>query len=103
DDNRAEHVPGCNMAFRRSTLLGIGGFDPQFRAAGDDVDICWRWSDAGLTIGFAPAALVWHHRRSSVRAYFKQQAGYGVAEAMLQRKHPHRFHAIGASRWAAGV
>ena len=103
DDCQAEHVPGCNMAFRRSTLLGIGGFDPQFRAAGDDVDICWRWLDAGLTIGFAPAALVWHHRRSSVRAYFKQQAGYGSAEAMLHRKHPHRFNAIGASRWAGVV
>jgi GT2 family glycosyltransferase len=103
DDCQAEHVPGCNMAFRRSTLLGIGGFDPQFRVAGDDVDICWRWRDAGLTIGFAPAALVWHHRRSSVRAYFKQQAGYGSAEAMLQRKHPQRFNALGASRWAGVV
>jgi GT2 family glycosyltransferase len=103
DDCQAEHVPGCNMAFRRSTLLGIGGFDPQFRAAGDDVDICWRWRDEGLTIGFASAALVWHHRRSSVRAYFKQQAGYGSAEAMLQRKHPQRFNALGASRWAGVV
>jgi GT2 family glycosyltransferase len=103
DDRRAEHVPGCNMAFRRTTLLGLGGFDPQFRAAGDDVDICWRWLDAGLTIGFAPAALVWHHRRSSVGAYLKQQAGYGSAEAMLARKHPRRFNSLGASRWAGVV
>ena len=41
-DREAEHLPGCNMAFRRSVLLELGGFDPQFRAAGDDVDFCWR-------------------------------------------------------------
>jgi len=39
-DVEAEHIPGCNMAFRKSALVAIGGFDPQFRAAGDDVDVC---------------------------------------------------------------
>jgi hypothetical protein len=99
DDRRAEHIPGCNMAFRRSTLLGIGAFDVQFRQAGDDVDVCWRLMDAGYTIGYAPAALVWHHRRTSVKAYFKQQAGYGRSEAMLQLKHPQRFNNLGYSKW----
>src|SRR5262249_4256597 len=32
-DGIAEHIPGCNMAFRRDRLAAIGGFDPQFRAA----------------------------------------------------------------------
>ena len=45
-DTEAEHIPGCNMAFRREALLEIGGFDPQFRAAGDDVDVCWRLAGA---------------------------------------------------------
>ena len=36
-DDVAEHIPGCNMAFRRDKLIEIGGFDPQFRVAGDDV------------------------------------------------------------------
>src|SRR5206468_7933863 len=75
DDRRAEHVPGCNMAFDRRRLLELGGFDEQFRVAGDDVDVCWRLLDAGLDIGYAPAALVWHHRRGTVGAYFRQQRG----------------------------
>ncbi len=29
-DQVAEHIPGCNMAFRRAALLAINGFDPQF-------------------------------------------------------------------------
>jgi hypothetical protein len=79
--------------------LGIDGFDPQFRQAGDDVDICWRLLDAGIDIGYAAAAVVWHHRRSSVRAYFMQQKGYGQAEAMLIAKYPRRFNWHGASLW----
>ena len=64
DDRIAEHVPGCNMAFRRDALLSIDGFNPVYLRAGDDVDICWRLQAKGLRIGFAPAALVWHHRRA---------------------------------------
>ena len=40
DDRIAEHVPGCNMAFRRDALLAIGGFNPIYLRAGDDVDVC---------------------------------------------------------------
>ena len=66
DDRIAEHVPGCNMAFRRDALLAIGGFNPIYLRAGDDVDVCWRLQARGWKIGFASAALVWHHHRSSV-------------------------------------
>lgn len=83
-DDVAEHIPGCNMAFRRLALLAVGGFDPEFRVAGDDVDLCWRIQEAGGILGFTPAAMVWHHRRPSTRAYLKQQWGYGKAEAMLE-------------------
>ncbi len=41
-DREAEHIPGCNMAFRTAYLEAVGGFDPRFRTAGDDVDVCWR-------------------------------------------------------------
>src|SRR5213593_1793268 len=39
-DREAEHIPGCNMAFRTAYLEAVGGFDPRFRTAGDDVDVC---------------------------------------------------------------
>ncbi|MGH7900182.1 MAG: glycosyltransferase, partial [Thermodesulfobacteriota bacterium] len=59
-DQEAEHIPGCNMAYRREALLAVGGFDPQFKIAGDDVDICWRLKQRGWTLGFSPSATVWH-------------------------------------------
>jgi hypothetical protein len=64
-DDVAEHIPGCNMAFRKDRLQAIGGFDPQFRRAGDDVDVCWRLQAQGWTLGFSAPAMVWHHRRNS--------------------------------------
>jgi len=85
-DTVAEHIPGCNMAFRRSALAAIAGFDARFRTAGDDVDLCWRLQDAGGTLGFHAGAMVWHHRRNSVRTYWRQQLGYGRAEALLEAK-----------------
>jgi O-antigen biosynthesis protein len=51
-------------------------------------------------LGFSPAAMVWHHRRSSVGAYLKQQRGYGRADAMLGRKWPEKYNAVGYLRWA---
>ncbi len=99
-DREAEHIPGCNMAFRKASLLAIGGFDPQFRVAGDDVDVCWRLQQQGWTLGFCPAAMVWHHRRNSVRAYWKQQQSYGKAEALLERKWPEKYNGAGHPFWA---
>ena len=99
-DTVAEHIPGCNMAFRKWALEAIGGFDPRFRTAGDDVDICWRLQERGWTLGFSPAALVWHHRRASVRAYWRQQVGYGRAEALLEQKWPEKYNAAGHTSWA---
>ena len=103
DDRSAEHIPGCNSAFRRDALLAIGGFDPRFRAAGDDVDVCWRLQSRGGEIGFAPAAMVWHHRRGTARGYLRQQRGYGRAEAMLERKWPERYSAGGHVTWRGRI
>jgi GT2 family glycosyltransferase/sugar lactone lactonase YvrE len=91
DDRIAEHVPGCNMAFRREALVAIGGFNPIYLRAGDDVDVCWRLQGRGWKIGFASAALVWHHHRASVKAYWRQQVGYGEGERWLMAHHPEKF------------
>ena len=91
DDRVAEHVPGCNMAFRREALLAIGGFNPIYWRAGDDVDVCWRLQARGWKIGFSGAALVWHHHRSSIKAYWRQQIGYGEGETWLMAHHPEKF------------
>jgi len=102
-DTDAEHIPGCNMAFYKWALATIDGFDPVFRKAGDDVDVCWRLLQGGFRIGFSPSAVVWHHRRFTIRAYYGQQKGYGEAEALLRFKHLLYFGATGAAKWKGEV
>ena len=98
-DSEAEHLPGCNLAIRKDALERVGGFNPVFTTAGDDVDICWRLREAGGSLQFVAAAMVWHHRRFTVGAYLRQQRGYGRAEALLMKTHPARFGPVGGARW----
>ena len=99
----AEHIPGCNMAFYRWAFEGVGGFDTEYRKAGDDVDFCWRIQQAGWVIAFSPTAIVWHHRRFTLRAFFKQQNGYGEAESLLRFKHLIFFGPTGTAKWRGQI
>lgn len=105
NDSEAEHLPGCNLAIRKDALARIEGFTDEFKTAGDDVDICWRLSEHGGrgSLRFMPGAMVWHHRRFTIRTYLKQQRGYGFAEALLMAAHPDRFGPLGGARWRGGI
>src|SRR6266404_4014813 len=102
-DTVAEHIPGCNMAFYRWAFDTMGGFDPEYRKAGDDVDFCWRIQQAGWVIAFSPAAIVWHYRRFTLRAFLKQQDGYGEAESLLRFKHLIFFGPTGTAKWRGQI
>src|SRR5260370_24373922 len=56
----------------------------------------WRLQEGGGEVVVAPGAMVWHHRRATVKAYLKQQRGYGEAEGLLKRKHPEKFRGFRA-------
>src|SRR2546421_442864 len=102
-DTVAEHIPGCNMAFYRWAFQGVGGFDPEYRKAGDDVDFCWRIQQAGWVIAFSPTAIVWHYRRFTLRDFLKQQDGYGEAESLLRFKHLIFFGPTGTAKWRGQI
>jgi len=99
----AEHIPGCNMAFHRWAFETAGGFDTEYRKAGDDVDFCWRLQTSGQVIAFSPAAIVWHYRRFTLQAFRKQQEGYGEAESMLRFKHLIFFGPTGTIKWKGQI
>jgi glycosyltransferase involved in cell wall biosynthesis len=102
-DTIAEHIPGCNMAFYRWAFDNVGGFDVEYHTAGDDVDFCWRLQQAGCVIGFSPTAIVWHHRRFTLRAFLSQQEGYGEAESLLRFKHLIFFGPTGTAKWRGQI
>ncbi|MDB6020356.1 MAG: glycosyl transferase family 2 [Pedosphaera sp.] len=102
-DTKAEHIPGCNMIFRKSALETVGLFDVTHRAAGDDVDVCWKLLAHRRTIAFSTAAVVWHHRRGTISGYLKQQRGYGFAEAHLHNRYPGHYNAFGYAVWRGKI
>ena len=99
----AEHIPGCNMAFHRWAFDMVGGFDPEYRKAGDDVDFCWRLQNAGQVIAFSASAIVWHYRRFTLQAFKRQQEGYGEAESMLRFNHLVFFGPTGTAQWKGNI
>ena len=84
------------MIVDKAAAQAVGGFDPMFTAAGDDVDFSWRLDERELTIASAPAAVVIHERRPTLAAYVEQQRGYGRGEGLLFRKYPLKAGSAGA-------
>lgn len=79
---------GANMAFRRTLLEAVGGFDPTLGAGspargGEDlamfVETLWR----GGRIGFEPRAVVHHRHRRTIAELHAQLHGNGVGFAAL--------------------
>ncbi|MGH7780333.1 MAG: glycosyltransferase [Candidatus Binataceae bacterium] len=95
-DDRLAQLCGCNMAITKTALRAIGGFDPDFTAAGDDADLSWQLTEFGGVLASAPGATVIHERRKTLGAYLSQQRGYGAGEGMLYRRYPLRIGATDA-------
>jgi len=74
---------GCNMAFRRSTLVSLGGFDTTLGTGtpakgGEDLASFIRLICGGGTVGFEPTAVVRHSHRRSEKEFFAQVRSYGT-------------------------
>ena len=57
---------GCNMAFRRSALDSIGGFDPFYQYFLEETDAVRRLLDSGFRCEVSPASQVWHRLGSNL-------------------------------------
>lgn len=76
----------CNMSYRRSVLLAVGGFDEGFRyAAGEDADLKWRICQRGCRLLYIPVRVV-HLRFYTWRAFRGQQITLGRGVWYFERK-----------------
>lgn len=91
DPRRARFLASNNLAVDRAAFLATGGFDASgFPFASEDRDLCDRLRAAGLTLRYAPGALVWHEHDLDLRGFVGQHVAYGRGAA--------RFHAARARR-----
>jgi GT2 family glycosyltransferase len=114
---RAQDVGvGANMAFRRSALAAVGGFDPALdvgtpAAGAGDLDLFHRLLRAGFLLRYEPAATVRHHHRRDLEGLRRQLRNngrsYGVyllkiwREGAVPRPAVARY-ALGWGTWLAG-
>jgi hypothetical protein len=94
-DGEADVLPASNVAYRRTKLQAIGGFDSDFGAGGGDVDVSWRLREQGWTLGFSPGAVVWRPTASTIRGYWGEQRADGATEGLLEKKWPRKFTVAG--------
>ena len=89
-----QHLIGCNMSFRRSLVMKVGGFDNFFRACNfrEETDLCLRVRLLGYRLIFDPdanlvhkalgrkswgARWIYYYVRNTTYIYLKYQAERG--------------------------
>lgn len=64
---------GGAMAIARPVFDAVGGFDDEFFAYYEDVDLGWRLWVLGHRVLYAPKAVCYHHHSSTSRAFPPEQ------------------------------
>ncbi|MGC4081469.1 MAG: hypothetical protein QM736_04970 [Vicinamibacterales bacterium] len=75
-----------NLCVRRSLFGIVGAFDPRFPTY-DSAEFFWRLKQQGpIRSRVEKKALVFYRTRRSVRAFIKQNYGYGLGAGRLMRR-----------------
>ena len=86
-----------NWASRRSVLEELGGFDERFRRC-EDVDLSYRMVQAGYTLAFAPAAVIYHHNAENLAGLFREGFAHGFHGVLALKHHDDFVRGFGHSR-----
>jgi N-acetylglucosaminyl-diphospho-decaprenol L-rhamnosyltransferase len=60
DSGPVEAINGAFMLIRRAALDQLGGFDPRYWMYMEDLDLCYRFAEAGWTTWYEPSVTVVH-------------------------------------------
>ncbi len=77
DPERAHFFGSANMAMAASVFREMGGFDPRFRTASEDRELCDRCRFLGRPMAFVADAVMWHDHDLTFLAYCRQHFNYG--------------------------
>jgi cellulose synthase/poly-beta-1,6-N-acetylglucosamine synthase-like glycosyltransferase len=83
--------------YKKEPVIEVGKFDPEFWC-GQDAELDLRLIQKGYKILFTPETKVYHFKRSTLKALYRQMYRYGIARAKMIKKHPKTmkiFHLIG--------
>ncbi len=81
-----------NMGIRKDVYEALGGFAPM--RYGEDIDLSTRIFKGGYSCRLFPDAFVYHKRRVSFSAFFRQVKHSGNARIELKKKYPDTFKLV---------
>ncbi len=96
DPGRVDAVNGAFMLMRRSALEDVGLFDEGYWMYMEDLDLCYRFAQAGWVTWFEPAVTVVHVKAGSSGRYRSPRVNYAFHYGMIRfyRKHYARQHSF---------
>jgi len=77
DPANARFFASCNIAMPAAGFRALGGFDPSFRVASEDRDLCERWGEADGRLAFVEEAAVTHLDSLTVPGFLRRHFWYG--------------------------
>ena len=97
-------VNGAFMLIRRQALDEVGLFDEGYWMYMEDLDLCYRFREAGWVTWYEPSVTVWHVKHASSGDYRSPKLNYAFHYGMFRfyRKHyaPRRSPATNALVYA---
>lgn len=78
----------ANLGVWREAFDAVGGFDPNFRRIGEDVDFCLRARAAGHPVGYCGKAVVAHQSEASMGAVVRRGFAHGYSSNQLAHRWP---------------
>ena len=79
-----EHIPTCNLSYKREALKKVGKFNPDYYPQ-EDLEFNFRLRQMGMQLYFDPQVRVFHHHRETLNAFFGHQKKIGrITSRMLK-------------------
>lgn len=84
-----DYIDTYAAAFRRELFLAQGGYNTDFPVAcAEDAEFSFRLKEAGVTMVFVPAAVVYHLHPDTVGAYFRKKVKFAYWRLAAGMMHP---------------
>lgn len=99
EPRQVDWLVGACLLVRRAALDEVGAFDERFFMYSEEMDLCYRFNQAGYEVWYVPEAEVVHHEAaSSSQDLFRRNVNFHESRYRFFRKHHGAVPAL-ALRW----
>ncbi|MGI9532063.1 glycosyltransferase [Lutimonas sp.] len=85
-DNNKFQLRSFNLGISKKAFVVTGGFSKQ--RIGEDIDLNYKLLEKDCSTKLIDDAFVYHKRRTSLGAFYKQTRNFGAARPILSKMHP---------------